>query len=566
MDTNYTIDIIETQAGLEKIARIWEQLSAEDPDASVYSSYAFVSTAWRHFSRGRDRLFVLLLKKDGKPQAIAPFRITTERIWLFFKIRLIRYIAEWGNGDKPDIVAPYDKNAAWNAIAAFLNTYKTWEGLELSEQGAGAPQGDAALFDASRFVRRAYPASVSYNTSLKGTWDEYYAGLKPRVRENLKKSEKKIRNRGGMLAFTSHDSPERLEEALGRFITLEQEGWKRKRHFSVGGTEKQRAFHRDLLNVLATRGGISLYFLTVGAADIAASIVYRFKKDLYSAYVAYHPDWADCSPGMLLRSKILEKNFGAGYDRYDYLGLPESQSNQSGKMEWATSKQERAHIHVYKKIFLTFIYRIGLFISDNTRKTNVQSLGVLAQKIGNRLIQDRSAFLLCRQLDEAEATRIAALPILIRRMTPDDLPSISGLRNQECADRFRARMNNRKLGFVAEHNGRIVHYSWLSLENEYESWSGRWVRLAEQEAYVYDGYTAPDARGKGVYPAILCHIQEYLRRMNIRTLWIMIGRKNHASLQSARRAGFVPHKLYSNYLVLGFPLRLMCRTVRNNPR
>lgn len=360
-----TVEIIEDASRIPEIEEIWNRLAAGNPDVSVYSSFPFVATAWNHFKRRQDRLFVLVVKNKEVITALAPMRITTEKLIGGMPFRVIRFIAEWGNGDSPRLVTSGDERSAWQAIAHFLTfRHKAWDGIELAEQPDNAPVFACAFTDARRFFMRSFPASVSYHTSLKGSWEDYQWTLKARVKHNLKKCLKKAQQRGGLLELSCVDELPRIENALQRFISLEQTGWKKNRHFSVGGTPEQKAFHLDLARALARQGMIAFYFLTCGAHDIAASIVYRFKDTLYSAYVAYNPEWADCSPGMLLRAKVLEGNFTGAYGKYDYLGVQDTANNQSGKMYWATGRQERVHINIYKRGLRSLLYRAHILVTD----------------------------------------------------------------------------------------------------------------------------------------------------------------------------------------------------------
>lgn len=180
----------------------------------------------------------------------------------------------------------------------------------------------------------------------------------------------------------------------------------------------------------------------------------------------------------------------------------------------------------------------------------------LIGKIAGRLIQNRSAYLLSRDIPSDSAALETSLALVIRPLIESDVPAVKRLKEERNGARFYRRMREGKTGFVAEHNGRIMHYSWVSLHDEYESWSGRWVRLEKNEAYIYDGFTAPDARGRGIYPAVLRGIEKTLHEKGIRKLWIIIGRHNTSSLRAAERAGFVPVKLFMNVRILGMLIKL----------
>ena len=82
------------------------QLIEKSINPSFYSTFPFVYTAWKHYRSENDQLFILVVRRDATLVGIAPFRIESVKVGNIrllrgMRLRVIRFIAEWGSGDKP---------------------------------------------------------------------------------------------------------------------------------------------------------------------------------------------------------------------------------------------------------------------------------------------------------------------------------------------------------------------------------------------------------------------------------------------------------------------------------
>jgi ribosomal protein S18 acetylase RimI-like enzyme len=58
------------------------------------------------------------------------------------------------------------------------------------------------------------------------------------------------------------------------------------------------------------------------------------------------------------------------------------------------------------------------------------------------------------------------------------------------------------------------------------------------DAYIYESFTRPEMRGRGVYPAVLATLSERLGARGIARLWIAAETTNAPSLRAIEKAGF----------------------------
>lgn len=93
------------------------------------------------------------------------------------------------------------------------------------------------------------------------------------------------------------------------------------------------------------------------------------------------------------------------------------------------------------------------------------------------------------------------------------------------------------LCFIAEKNGDIVHYEWISLNETYINELERRMRIGSDSAYIYDGYTVPECRGMGISPKVSGNVFDYLFQNGIKKTYHLISHNNFPSLRYAEKMG-----------------------------
>ena len=105
----------------------------------------------------------------------------------------------------------------------------------------------------------------------------------------------------------------------------------------------------------------------------------------------------------------------------------------------------------------------------------------------------------------------------------------------------RKRMHRGDLCFVAADHQGVVHYSWAQVSGmHYIGPAGRMARVKAHEIWIYHCRTAEQARGKGIYPAVLNAIMAEAKTADIQRALIYTTETNIASQKGIAKAGFVP--------------------------
>ncbi len=94
--------------------------------------------------------------------------------------------------------------------------------------------------------------------------------------------------------------------------------------------------------------------------------------------------------------------------------------------------------------------------------------------------------------------------------------------------------------YVGWVNGVLATYGWVSFNEEWVGELELRVRLAPDEAYIWDCATLQSYRGQGLYPALLAHIAGLLQAEGLHRIWIGADTGSVPSQKGITRAGFHP--------------------------
>jgi GNAT superfamily N-acetyltransferase len=88
--------------------------------------------------------------------------------------------------------------------------------------------------------------------------------------------------------------------------------------------------------------------------------------------------------------------------------------------------------------------------------------------------------------------------------------------------------------------GVLATYGWVTFDEELIGELRLRIRLAPDEAYIWDCATLPEYRGLRLYPALLWHIIDELRAQGLRRIWIGADADNLPSQVGIRLCGCHP--------------------------
>lgn len=103
---------------------------------------------------------------------------------------------------------------------------------------------------------------------------------------------------------------------------------------------------------------------------------------------------------------------------------------------------------------------------------------------------------------------------------------------------FRRRLTDTTHCFLVEADEGVLHSSWVTTSAAWTREIQAWVSPPPGDAYVYESFTAPAARGRGVYPFALAGICSWAAERGIVRVWVAVESGNAPSLKAITKAGF----------------------------
>jgi CelD/BcsL family acetyltransferase involved in cellulose biosynthesis len=336
------IRIVDTDDEFDALEKPWDQLS-EKTSPNFFSSFDYVQTAWKHLRGSGDRLYILVLSEGPSIIGIAPFYIERRRRWRI-PFRAIKWIGTL-EGDRPRLIVMENEEMCWNEIFRFLKRQeRRWDILDLVEQPLAGPEGRGWSFlPRSGWYWRKLSDLINYYIPLEGSWEDYLKGLDTNIRHQWNRRKRRLCSNHGGYEVERISDPERIREALSRFVVVEQAGWKGKEGIGVGKDKQTLLFYEDLLVRLAGKGKAFIYFLKSKGETIAGKICFIQQDVVYSRHTTYLPSFAAYSPGILLGAEIIQDLFRGPYRELDLLGSSRFETLPKHKTDWATGRRETVH-------------------------------------------------------------------------------------------------------------------------------------------------------------------------------------------------------------------------------
>lgn len=151
------------------------------------------------------------------------------------------------------------------------------------------------------------------------------------------------------------------------------------------------------------------------------------------------------------------------------------------------------------------------------------------------------------------------IPIaIIKNASYKNIKDILYFQNRKYIEVFRTFLDAGDKGYFAYLNGKCVHRSWVQFgEKEVEIYRFLKRKIEKDEAFIHYCETAPEARGKNIYPTVLSKIVTDLKD-KYKNIYISTNIKNKASRRGIEKAGF--RERVHLLIILGIKIK---RTLRS---
>ena len=104
--------------------------------------------------------------------------------------------------------------------------------------------------------------------------------------------------------------------------------------------------------------------------------------------------------------------------------------------------------------------------------------------------------------------------------------------------------------FVCYHQKNPIAYLFAAVS---DCWIGEiedWLVIDPEEIYLYDAFTSPEYRGKGVYPYLICRAVSHFKNRSYKYAMIFATANNTESIRGIEKCAFERYEVvnYRNFL------------------
>jgi len=314
----------------ETLRPLWDELLAQDPNATIFQSWEWQFTWWRHFGGGK--LHILLVSDPPENRALCAIAPLTTRPYVLPWLRELSFVGS-GVSDYLDLIClPDCAPSAMKAVVDFIRSgARRWDFVDLHQ----IPPGGAALMAAEFVDEVNHGLSAEYvdhetcaSVPLPDSWEEYRKSLGKSLRFNIGYSERSL----GKLFNLSvgRATEDDLDNEMDTLFRLHGRRWRSRRQPGVLAGGRIRRFHKDVARALMDRGRLRLYYLKLDGVTQAALYCFAFKDTMYYYLGGFEPRLAKYGLGTILTAHAIRDAIESGMSRFDMLRGREDYKNRWG--------------------------------------------------------------------------------------------------------------------------------------------------------------------------------------------------------------------------------------------
>jgi CelD/BcsL family acetyltransferase involved in cellulose biosynthesis len=302
------VDWIEDADSFQGLAPEWESLAAAVASPTPFDLHCWYAAIWDSFYRGRNRLAVCTVRRDGQLVAVFPLLRRGSRLVSLANVHSCVY--------RP-LVA--DDEAATALLDAVMR--RRASGLEL----LGLPVADEwprRIEVGARSERKAVRIEQSYSSpfiATVGDFAEWREANKKRWKAPLEKKRRKM-SRDHQAKFAIVEAPVDLDAELEDGLRIEASGWKGENGTAVLSTPQTAAFYRSAARAFHARDEFRLSRIALDGATVAFDFGLLHGGRLYSLKVGYDERFRSLAPALVMRLSMIERCFDLELRTHELLG------------------------------------------------------------------------------------------------------------------------------------------------------------------------------------------------------------------------------------------------------
>lgn len=322
------------ESGFDELREEWNDLLARSRFNTIFLTWEWQTTWWRHLGRVRGPLYILAAREDGRLVAIAPLYLSEDAGKVLQVVGCIEV------SDYLDLIMEAGREEA--VYAEFLRWLAgpdapAWDAVDLCNQPSASlsysllPQ----MAEGTGYAVEVFQEDVCPVITLPGgggeAWDAYLETLDKKERHEIRRKLRRVEREAPDARVRFVDGGAELPAAVDAFIALHRNSRADKHSFM---TEQMQAYFRAIAETLAARGWLQLSFLEVDGAAVATYFCFDYENAILVYNSGYDPAGVpQLSPGWVLLARVIQRAIELGRSRFDFLQGDEDYKHRFGGVD-----------------------------------------------------------------------------------------------------------------------------------------------------------------------------------------------------------------------------------------
>jgi CelD/BcsL family acetyltransferase involved in cellulose biosynthesis len=305
------------------LADSWNTFLA-DSNHSVFTSWTWLSTWWKHFGNGR-KLAVLIAEENNEFIGIAPLMYSVESI---FGLRRGKFeFIGMPDSDYNSFVVKREnvKNEKiFNLFLKYLNGIpEKWDYLNLKD----IPENSEFIPFLKRTSNLKHLTKCFYFL-LPESYEVFLKSLSYKQRGSVNNTMNKIK-KNFSADLVDYSSSSECVEGLRLLIELNQKRWAAVGLCGAFPDDRIRDFHFDIAQSFAKKDMLGLYILKFDGKPVSGSYGFKYNSKYYAYLNGFDPEYSKFGVGSVLVPYLVDEFVKKGLTEFDFL-----RGNENYKVRW----------------------------------------------------------------------------------------------------------------------------------------------------------------------------------------------------------------------------------------
>ncbi|MBK9209541.1 MAG: GNAT family N-acetyltransferase [Anaerolineales bacterium] len=355
-----SIQHIQSLKEFEGLKQDWEHLLDQYKNETIFLTWEWLYAWWKHNQEGK-RLWLLTARQDNNLVGIAPLMLSSQKKH-GMSFRLLQTLGT-PNTDQSDFIALDNDPEIVIQFCNYILTQKnTWDAIELNEhkdEDATTHIITNALVNHKLITK--INTNLHHHVAITESWEGYLKSLSKNMRRDMEKCIRHTKEKQSV-NLKCFRGPDVKWEHFETFFEINKNG-----HFPEKyKSETERAFHRELFEIMHTKNWIEVVLLYFDDVPVAYEYGFNLNGRFEDWRTGYDTNYSDQAVGKLLLILLMRDLFENGYNDFDFL-----RGEYEHKDRWRPSSRKFLNIvavrpnHLQARIALIILPKIWHWVKKH---------------------------------------------------------------------------------------------------------------------------------------------------------------------------------------------------------